>query len=224
MYYLIYKTTNIVNNKIYIGCHKTEEKEDGYLGSGKVLRRAILKYGIKNFTREILECYDNSEEMFKMEAKLVNEDFIKDKSNYNLKIGGVGGFDYINSNIDEIKPKEKRIEIARMGRVAAEKVGSGEKGRIKHQKMLKEDSDYREWFSQQCKNNPSFGFRGKEHSIEAKIKIGNANSIKQKGKKNSQYGTCWIHSPELKIVKKIKKEELNNFIEDGWKKGRKLKE
>lgn len=50
--YIIYQTTNILNNKIYIGMHKTSDLNDKYLGSGKLLNLAIQKYGRDNFTRK----------------------------------------------------------------------------------------------------------------------------------------------------------------------------
>ena len=53
MNYLIYKITNTVNNKIYVGCHKTQNVNDNYMGSGKILQHAIAKYGISKFTKEI---------------------------------------------------------------------------------------------------------------------------------------------------------------------------
>lgn len=54
--YYIYKTTNTINGKLYIGSHKaTSLNFDGYFGSGKGIRNAILKYGECCFTREILE-------------------------------------------------------------------------------------------------------------------------------------------------------------------------
>jgi hypothetical protein len=46
-FHFIYKTTNLLNNKFYIGMHSTSNLKDGYLGSGTHLRYAIRKYGIQ---------------------------------------------------------------------------------------------------------------------------------------------------------------------------------
>lgn len=54
MFYLVYKTTNLLNNKFYIGSHQTLKLGDGYLGSGKILKKALKKYGRGNFKREII--------------------------------------------------------------------------------------------------------------------------------------------------------------------------
>ena len=91
MNYIIYKTTNLINDMFYIGSHQTEDLNDGYLGSGKHLKRAIKKYGKENFKFEILYILPTKEEMFKVEREIVNESFIKDPLTYNLKIGGSGG-------------------------------------------------------------------------------------------------------------------------------------
>ncbi|MFN9113277.1 MAG: hypothetical protein ACK5XN_24675, partial [Bacteroidota bacterium] len=54
---IIYKTTNLINGKVYIG--KDKHNNNHYLGSGKVLKQAIEKYGRENFIKEIIEeCYD----------------------------------------------------------------------------------------------------------------------------------------------------------------------
>ena len=98
MFYIVYKTTNKINSKFYIGTHKTVNLNDDYLGSGKLLNRAIKKYGIENFTREILFVFNNSEDMFAKEAEIVTDKFLAENNTYNLKKGGEGGFDFINSN------------------------------------------------------------------------------------------------------------------------------
>lgn len=75
----------------YIGSHQTNDLNDGYLGSGKHLKRAITKYGRENFKFEILYFLPSKEEMFKVEREIVNESFVQDPLTYNLKIGGSGG-------------------------------------------------------------------------------------------------------------------------------------
>ena len=116
MYYLIYKITNTINGKIYIGSHKTNNINDAYMGSGKYLKHAINKHGIEKFTKEILFSFNNPDDMYKKEAELVNEEFISESNTYNLKKGGFGGFDYINSHIP------KQTEWLRKGRLNANKV------------------------------------------------------------------------------------------------------
>ena len=82
MKYIIYLTTNIVNNKIYIGIHETENpyKFDGYLGCGiyvnspktyqkcnTALQCAVTKYGPDKFIRKTIKCFDNKEEALALE-------------------------------------------------------------------------------------------------------------------------------------------------------------
>ena len=108
-HYLIYKTTNLVNGKIYIGKHETDNLDDGYLGSGNLLRRAIKKYGEKNFKREILFECSSREEMNAKETELVNEDFLNRDDVYNIKLGGQGGWDYVIENNLHRDPKNHSI-------------------------------------------------------------------------------------------------------------------
>jgi hypothetical protein len=97
MFYYIYKITNLVNKKIYIGVHQTKNLNDEYFGSGMLLNRAIKKYGKENFKKEILEFCSSEEEMFLKEKQIVNKDFVKLNNTYNLNEGGNGSFSYINS-------------------------------------------------------------------------------------------------------------------------------
>lgn len=70
IYYTVYKVTNKVNGKVYIGTHKTKNLNDGYMGSGKYLKRSIENHGIDNFEKEILFVYDNPEEMYDKENEI----------------------------------------------------------------------------------------------------------------------------------------------------------
>jgi len=88
MIYYLYKITNLINNKIYIGIHKTLSLNDGYMGSGKLLKAAVKKYGLENFRKDILEIFDNEEDMISREQEIVNSEFILDESNYNIMPGG----------------------------------------------------------------------------------------------------------------------------------------
>ncbi len=98
-YYFVYKTTNLISGKYYIGAHSTENINDRYLGSGKVLKRAIRKYGRNNFSREILYFCDSIEDLYIKEVEIINEHIDNDMC-YNQKNGGIGGWEYVNSVIN----------------------------------------------------------------------------------------------------------------------------
>jgi hypothetical protein len=71
-YHYIYKTTNLVNGKYYIGMHSTDRLDDGYIGRGKRLWYSIKKYGKENFKCEILKFLENRRELKDIEKELVN--------------------------------------------------------------------------------------------------------------------------------------------------------
>ena len=80
--WIIYKITNTVNGKIYIGQHKTKNINDGYMGSGKLIKRAIEKYGIDKFVREILETISS-----RSEAGIKEEFYVKEFNSTDPIIG-----------------------------------------------------------------------------------------------------------------------------------------
>jgi integrase len=92
IFYIIYKTTNLLNGKYYIGKHKCSSLDDGYLGSGTILNKAIKKYGKENFKRETLFTFDNDDDMNNKEKELITEEMINDPMVYNIHPGGRGGF------------------------------------------------------------------------------------------------------------------------------------
>lgn len=96
MFYIVYKTTNLINQCYYIGLHKTDDLNDDYLGSGKRLLLAITKYGRDNFKRDILFVFSEPSQMEAKEAELVNEATLLDPLCYNLRLGGIGGWDHVD--------------------------------------------------------------------------------------------------------------------------------
>lgn len=89
-YHIIYKTTNLINGKIYVGMHSTDNLNDGYLGSGWILKQAIKKYSKENFKREVLLVLPSRKEAREVEALLVDTVFISRQNTYNLQEGGMG--------------------------------------------------------------------------------------------------------------------------------------
>lgn len=87
-YYGIYKITNKVNGKMYIGQHTTDSLDDGYLGSGVWLKNAVKKYGKEAFTKEWLEFAENADDLNYLEQLYVDEEWCARPDVYNLIIGG----------------------------------------------------------------------------------------------------------------------------------------
>lgn len=92
MYGYIYKTTNLVNGKIYIGQKTSEIFIESYKGSGIILRKALDKYGEENFKVEILEECNSKDELDLAEKKWIKVlKATDDSTGYNIAEGGQGG-------------------------------------------------------------------------------------------------------------------------------------
>ena len=143
--------------------------------------------------------------MFEMESQLVNEDFVKRKDTYNLKEGGFGGFDYINKNCHNNMGNHRKTG----------NIGWKKRPEVNDEFVKKIKKGIQNYYD----NGGTGSFLNKKHKEESKEKIGKANSIHQKGSKNSQFGTMWITDGISN--KKIKK---NDDVPDGWSKGRKIKQ
>lgn len=90
----IYKITCLVNNKVYIGQHKTKTKNinDTYFASGLLINRALEKYGMDNFVREIIEIVDNQKTANVTEEKYIAEyDSTNRNIGYNITAHAFGG-------------------------------------------------------------------------------------------------------------------------------------
>lgn len=120
-YNFVYKTTNLINGKEYIGFRCTNNINDGYIGCGiksqphangyakrglkSAFIEAVIKYGYKNFSREILSFHDTRELAVEREIELVDESWILNKNSYNCALGGNGGcgLKYLPHRSDIIK-------------------------------------------------------------------------------------------------------------------------
>lgn len=89
MYHIVYLTTNLVNSKIYVGVHSTYNLNDGYLGTGQNIKRAIRKYGKHNFKRDILYQCIESCHAYEIEKNIVTKDFLNRNDVYNINLGGI---------------------------------------------------------------------------------------------------------------------------------------
>lgn len=89
-FHFLYKITNKVNGKFYIGVHNTKDLGDGYKGSGQAIKEAFNKYGKKNFEREIISFHNTTEEAYAEEMKVVSIDLVKNEQCYNIALGGRG--------------------------------------------------------------------------------------------------------------------------------------
>lgn len=168
----LYQITNLINGKIYIGVHKSSQMDDSYMGSGKLIKLAIEKYGISNFKKEILESFNTYNEALEREKEIVNESFLLRDDVYNLKLGGDGGFDYINnSGIPKFKGKTHTDEAkSKMGRIP-----SDEEIKKASERMKGNRNNPKFWLT--GKDNPASKPKTKEH----KEKLRQRNlGIKQK--------------------------------------------
>jgi len=203
----LYKITNIINNKIYVGVHQTDSIDDRYMGSGTAIIRAIKKYGIENFRKDILEFFDTYEMALEAEELIVDKKFILREDVYNLRTGGIGGWGHINSidKADRINIKSFKAKIA-SGEL---KVGGSQHWTEENRKKVIDTA----------RKNAN-KVTGAAHTESANNKR-NATFKRigfSQGKKNSQYGKFWISNIETKEVRRTDK---GANIPDGWVRGKK---
>lgn len=212
MFHTVYKITNLINQKIYIGAHSTTDINDDYMGSGNAILNAIKKHGLENFRKEIIFVYDTSEEMYSKEKEIVTEEFCNRDDNYNIRIGGIGGFNHYNGT-------DKHKRSAREGGIAAAK---------KTNEFVKQQRENNtEWWQKRKKqiteqNNKRKGLGicngWKNYTESERISRRQLISKNQTGTGNSQYGKIWISHPETKEVQRIHQTDI---IPDGWVRGKK---
>lgn len=196
-FYILYKIVNKLNNKFYIGVHKTNDINDEYYGSGNLIKAAVQKYGIENFDKKILQIFTNSKEAFAEEKKLVNHALIKNKNCYNIKEGGRGGFDFIRSKGLHLSSKNKKI-------IHHPLTGQQTKVSIEDLPLFLNEG-WKQGFKQSTLE---------KMSQSGKVKI---QSPEQRRKNSESKKNCELmRSPETGRCKFIKKYNVNKFLSEGW--------
>ena len=214
IFYTVYRTQNLVNGKYYFGVHKTKDPYDGYLGSGKILKAAMMKYGESSFIKNVCFIFDNAEKAFAKEFELI-ETYRVDPLCYNLRQGGSGGFDWINQegfNGTYFVTKESVLKREATRRRQFETNVESRRTRLEHINRIRLliDPVKRESRRQLAVDT----WRGHKHTEETKKKFS-----QRVGKSNSQFGTRWVNRNG--VVKKVRSDEVENHLCDGWRRGRK---
>ncbi len=233
-FFVIYQITNLLNNMIYVGAHVTYNVNDKYMGSSKYLKKDMKEHGRQNFRKDILHIFNNKEDMINKEAEVVNKEFCMRQDTYNRMVGGISDWSVLG--MIPVKDKEGNYMLVYRedprylnGELVHNQTGNqANKGKVnvrdKDGNIFQVDKTDERWLSGELvgysKGKPGVhGFVNKKHNQETKDKIGEANSIIQRGSGNSQFGTHWIMKDN--VNKKIKKEDLDTYLEQGWLKGRK---
>ena len=187
--YYIYETTNLINNKTYIGQHITKDLNDRYLGSGSYIKKAIKKYGRHNFKKEILLFAVDQNALNILERGLVTEEYIAENTNYNLKEGGRAG-----GKLSEFAKSKLR----------------GKKHTEEHKRKISE-ANRKKKHSVEVRLKMSMDRRGKNYieryGVEKSEEIKKKASLKLSGTNNPMYG-----KKRSDLSKRNKSEESKNNL------------
>ena len=215
MYYTVYKVTNTINGKVYIGRHRTDNLNDGYFASGVLINHAVKKYGRKNFEREIIHFAKDFDDMKRLELEEIEKHH--GSNCYNLSMA---------SNGSEITSEEtkKKISKSLTGYVRTEenkrKISEGSKGKVMSAESRKKMSESLRGRKQSAETiikraNKLRGMKKRPHTEEAKKRI----SESKKGYKMSDE---WKENISKSLKGKVVSEETKERMREAWKK-RKLK-
>lgn len=214
-YHYIYKTTNLINGKFYIGMHSTDNLEDEYIGSGKRLWYSIRKHGKENHKKEILEFLPDRKSLSEREKQIVNEELLNNSLCMNLASGGGCGWDYVNKvgkNLYGTNGKNHIYLPKKPGEFKNILIKAGKWEKYKQtmsSSMKKYFSEHdHPWLNRKMTN---------EHRNKLKEIFNNIDH--QKGEKNSNFGKRNVVVNKDGINKRILKDKLEEYLNTGWNKG-----
>ena len=241
MFFTIYQITNNINHKIYIGKHITQNPMDSYFGSGVAIRKAIRKYGIQNFTKTVLIILQNPEEMDLLERMVVTEDFCRRRDVYNEMVGGEGGASFTGRHHSEQTKKllrEQQLERLK-DPCFVRKMKDGAK-RFRDE-LKKDPQRYKEFKEKQLLGMEQYkkAHSGKDGSPRTGLSMDQRKRISASltryydriGRKTKKHKihelktTQSLSGQRIKVTNGIDEftihiEELQWYLDNGWRKGR----
>lgn len=224
MKYFVYKITHIPSGRFYIGRHSTEDLNDGYFGSGILVKRLLNKYPIGEFEKTIqLFCCDE-ESAAREETKLIEENF-ENPLNINIsKSGFRGGREAAISKgryLKEHFPEEYKDYIQMCNDSRKKNIS---KGRRVFLEKFTDNILFRNEFITKLKQNQKLGVEQAKNQKSRWKRKNTLNKIHhQKAEKNSNYGKTWMVNFDLKMSKPVEGSDIEKLKLDGWVLGRKIK-
>jgi len=206
-FFIIYKTTCLVTGKFYVGMHCTDNLNDGYLGSGKILKLSIRKHGVENHVREVLLQCESFEQLCNEEKRIISYE-LNNPLCMNLKEGGSGGWGYVNT---DLKLKTQIIEASRS-------IDNRNK-RSQEQISRWSDLNYRERFYLSVRSKEYRDRRSAQmKSLYKNVELSNKIRESKLGSKNPAFGKKWMHKDGESIL--VDTKDISSRIDKGWKLGR----
>jgi hypothetical protein len=215
---IIYKTTNLVNGKIYIG--KDSKNDPTYLGSGIILKAAISKYGVDSFKKEVIEECDSKDKLDEREIFWIKEYNTTDRNvGYNVARGGTGGDTTSNHpNKDKIiEARNKKVSESLIGHYVSDEARKNQS--ISHtgwfDRMAKEEQE--EYRIKQSIALKEYYSNNKHHSKGKNLSKEHKDKLSKHAKENSFGGDTWSNLTESE--RQTRSEKLS-----ASKRGKKLSE
>lgn len=234
MYGYIYEVTNLINGKKYIGQKKSDRfLGNSYLGRGKLIKQAHLKYGKANFTSKLLkECQTKDELNYYEKYYIKYYNAVESNKYYNLGRGGEGGNTIDYMTLDQLNEYKQKVSNSLKGRILINKenvekhikpeeleyylsngFSIGRRSGIYVSEKFKKAQRNRNLGrkrSNETKKKMSESFKGRKYSDKTKQRMSEAA-------KNRPH-TYWINKNGLN--KKVQESELDFYINSGWTRGR----
>lgn len=248
MYGYIYKTTNLFNGKIYVGQKRAKQFDSHYYGSGVRITNLIKKYGIKNFTCELIEECASENELNTRECYWIKTLNATDRNiGYNLSSGGykTRGMRHADSTKEQIRQKIKeyykthdnakkgthlseetkmKLRQANIGKTYSEEVKQKHRGKPAWNKGIP--------MTEEAKKHLSEVNKGKKQNLSNEVR--ERKRARMLGKNNRNYGglsdevkqkiresakgKIWVTNGKERHL--IKKDEFEVYSLNGFVRGR----